>query len=154
MSDIRTIISDFVAVWNGADLDNLDGIVDENIQRISSPTTMTNANGLDDLKRVIKEARTMMPDFHVSIEDTLVGDDKSALFWRVTGTHSGTTEALPATGRSFTVDGVTFQKYLGGKLVEERVAFDNLHWLIQLGLVENPLEATTESELTDEISVN
>ncbi|GMQ82167.1 MAG: hypothetical protein BMS9Abin05_1611 [Rhodothermia bacterium] len=154
MSDIRTIISDLVAVWNGADLDSLNGIVDENIRRISSPTTLTNANGLDDLKRVITEARTMMPDFHVSIEDTVVGEDKSALFWRATGTHTGTTEALPATGRSFTVDGITFQTYSGGKLIEERVAFDNLHWLVQLGILENPIEAKTEADLTDEISVN
>ncbi len=76
------------------------------------------------------------PDSHAATEEQIAEADKVVTRWTWTGTHTGSTDLGPATGKHSTCPGMTISRMSSGKIVEERWIWDNLGWLGQLGLAE------------------
>ena len=135
----------YVEVWNTGNVDALDAIVDAGVQRHASPTTTVRATSLDELKQAITNIRVQFPDFHVSLDEEIYVAGKSAIRWTITGTHTGSTEELPATGKAVSLSGSTISHYAEGKLTEEWVYSDNQDFMQQLGFTLAPPAAEEES---------
>ena len=124
-AELKPIVDAYVEAWNTGNVDALDAIVDVGVQRHASPTTGSGATSLDELKQVITFTRALFPDFHVSLDEEIYVAGKSATRYTITGTHTGSTEELPATGQAVSVSGSSIMHYAEGKLTEEWAYFDN-----------------------------
>jgi predicted ester cyclase len=69
----------------------------------------------------------------VQIHDTIEQGDKVVARWSATMTHTGQFLDTPPTGRDVSVNGISIQRFVGGKIVEGWDNWDQLGLLVQLG---------------------
>ena len=74
------------------------------------------------------------PDFRFTVEDIFSERDKLALRWTLVGTHQGSYQGVPATGKGVRVSGVTIGRVGGDRFVEAWTFYDRLGMLKQLGV--------------------
>jgi predicted ester cyclase len=89
--------------------------------------------GLGQWKEFIGGFLRAFPDFKLTIEDQLVERDLVAFRWHATGTHTGPLGPAPATGNRVAIDGLIFDRVVGGKVQERWEQFDQSLMLQQLG---------------------
>jgi steroid delta-isomerase-like uncharacterized protein len=76
---------------------------------------------------------TAMPDLTITPTKRIVQGDQLTVEWVATGTHSHDYPGLPATGRSFSIPGVTVVVRRNGKIVRESLYYDMTEVQRQLG---------------------
>lgn len=96
--------------------------------------------GRDAYKHFVVEMRRAFPDLRITVEDQIAEGDKVVTRWRARGTHTGTFQGIPPTGRSGEMSGTTIDRLADGKLVECWANTDDLGMLRQLGVVPAPGE--------------
>jgi steroid delta-isomerase-like uncharacterized protein len=126
-----------IAGWNQGNFDGMDDYIAENATRTAPPSLNSNANNLAELKQVIADFRTSFPDAKVTINEVTFQGDRSFAQWTFEGTNTGPGN-FPATGKSVTIQGASHARYVDGKLAEEKVYFDAMDMMGQLGLVPDP----------------
>lgn len=126
-----------VRAWNEGDLDGLDAYVSDHMRRRGPASLNSDASGLAELKRVIRDFRTAFPDAHVFIEEMYYQGDRSFGRWTFEGTHTGPGDFSP-TGKHIKISGSSFGRYEGGQLIEEIANFDALDMMTQLGIIRVP----------------
>ena len=65
-----------------------------------------------------------IPDLQIKITNRLVHANQVSAEWVATGTHTGDLPGMPATGRPFTLRGVTVSVRQDGKIVRESLYYD------------------------------
>ena len=65
-----------------------------------------------------------MPDMQIKVTNRVVHGDQLTVEWLATGTHSDDYPGLPATGRSFSIPGVTVVVRRDGKIMRESLYYD------------------------------
>jgi predicted ester cyclase len=79
---------------------------------------------------------TSLPDHHMTFEDIIAEDDKVAMRFTVTGTHTGGDYmGIAATGKQITMTGIIISRISGGKIVEDWEIVDQLGIMQQLGII-------------------
>jgi steroid delta-isomerase-like uncharacterized protein len=91
-------------------------------------------DGEEEVRGYFKESRTAFPDQRNELVALHHADDGVIVEFDVLGTHLGPLRALPPTGRSFRARMTAFFLFEGDRLVCERVYFDQLTIMRQLGL--------------------
>jgi steroid delta-isomerase-like uncharacterized protein len=76
-----------------------------------------------------------LPDAQWNIETLLADGDQVFVRWKLTGTHSGPFQTLPATGNTVANDGMAVYELREGKVVASQVFTDRLNFLQQLGVL-------------------
>jgi steroid delta-isomerase-like uncharacterized protein len=79
--------------------------------------------------------RAAFPDLAVRVERTAAEGELVAVHWSATGTNSVAGAMFPGNGRRVTIDGMSFFRFAGGRIVEEWSTYDNLSVMRQLGLL-------------------
>ena len=133
--ELKPISKVFTEAWNTGNLDPLDDIIDPHFVMLEGSDT--SAVGLDSLKQVITAIRTTYPDFHITVDEAIYVGDKGASRWSITATNTGPGD-FPPTGKQVTVTGISFVRFANGKIVEERVEYNVLSWVLQLGYTLTP----------------
>jgi steroid delta-isomerase-like uncharacterized protein len=96
--------------------------------------------GIQGLKQRATMLRTALaPRF--SLEDVIAEGDRVVVRWRNEGTHVGDFAGIPATGRSYAIDGIDVYRVHDGMLIEHWDVVDQLTMLQQLGVIPVPQEA-------------
>jgi steroid delta-isomerase-like uncharacterized protein len=126
-----------LAAWNEGDLDGLDAFLDPNTVRVAPASVGSNATNLAELKQVITDFRSSFPDAKVTIHELTFQGDRAFAEWTFEGTNTGP-GAFPPTGRAVRFEGSSFHRYAGGKLIEEKVYFDGMEMMSQLGMIPAP----------------
>lgn len=80
------------------------------------------------------------PDLNFSIEELYAVDDRVIVRYILRGTHKGDWRGIPATGNKFEISSTFIVRIENGKVVEEREDFDQLGFLLQLGMELKPKE--------------
>ncbi len=79
-------------------------------------------------RRAIMERKGMgmaaIPDLQITITNRVAHGNQVSAEWVATGTHSGDLPGMPATGRPFTLRGVTVTIRQQGKIVRESLYYD------------------------------
>lgn len=146
-AQFQPVVDQYVAVWNGADVNSLDAVLDAQVvRRVVTGPLAQSAGNLEELKQLITSFRGAFPDFRVTILDTLAQGDKTVVRWSAEGTNTGEGE-WPPTGKSVQLEGVSLSTYANGKLVEEVVYFDTAVMAAQLGYTMMPPQAPVEEEV-------
>lgn len=82
-----------------------------------------------------KQIRDAFPDLKVAVLRTVANGDLVAVHWQSNGTNTVKVGPFPGSGTRVTIDGMTFFRFAGGRIVEEWTTYDNLRIMQQLGLV-------------------
>lgn len=65
-----------------------------------------------------------IPDLHITVTNRVSHGNQLAVEWVATGTHAGDLPGLPASGRKFSIHGVTVVERHEGKIVRESLYYD------------------------------
>lgn len=97
--------------------------------------------GMSGLKSLITSLRSAFPDLHAEVEEQIAEGDKVVSRVTMRGTQRGEFNGMPATGKSFTISGVSVWEVRGNLLIQEWVNWDALGMMQQLGVIPAPMEA-------------
>ena len=89
--------------------------------------------GIEGVKELVKLFRTAFPDLHFDIEDQIAEGNKVVTRMNVHGTHQGDFQGMPPTGKRITFSAISIWELAEGKLLQERVNWDALGAMQQLG---------------------
>ena len=128
--ELKPLTDKYNLAWQTGNVDGLDEIFDPNFVRHADP--FSSANGLVELKRVIKAFKATYPDLKLVFADEFYAENQYAGHWSFTGTNTGPGE-IPPTGKSVSQWGINIIHFKDGKIVEEWDGFDNVPLLEQLG---------------------
>ncbi|WP_051941233.1 ester cyclase [Phaeacidiphilus oryzae] len=132
------LLERFHAATNSGDPEVLAKAMDEFVAPdvdFHPPVPIGGLSGREALKLVWETLLRAFPDIHVSIEETVAEGDRVVSRNRVTGTHSGEFQGLPATGRTVDYGEIFILRVADGRITEIRGVVDALTQLRQLGLL-------------------
>jgi predicted ester cyclase len=84
---------------------------------------------------VIGALTTGFPDIQYRLEDVFAGDDRVAVRWTWSGTHTGRFREFAATNRPVTNAGMAIFELRDGKIVRQWLETDRLGFLQAMGVV-------------------
>ena len=92
-------------------------------------------SGIEPAKQLMVAYTTAFPDLQLITEDLIAEGDKVAIrnIWH--GTHQGTFQGLPPTGKHVTFTGSDIFHCVDGKIAEQWADLDTLGLLQQLGAI-------------------
>lgn len=86
-------------------------------------------------KQAIKNLSTnVFPDIRRTIHDVIVTEDRAALFFTWTGTHTGEWRGKPPTGKKITVREIYFLRFKNDKITEYQAYGDAYGMYHKLGM--------------------
>ena len=115
----RRTIEEF---WNQGDLAVADEIYASDF--VFHDPVNPGIRGPEGYKQLAATYLTAFPDLHFTIEDMTAEGDKVAVRWSTTATHKGEFMGIPPTGRQAPVTGITIQRNVAGKVVDEWAIWD------------------------------
>jgi predicted ester cyclase len=95
-------------------------------------------DGADAVLAFLLESHARFPDFVLTTEKMHVAEDAIVVETRFVGTHTGTWKGLPPTGRTVDYMMCNVFEFNGPDLICERLSFDSLTILQQLGVARDP----------------
>jgi len=105
--------------WELANQRNLDALDDVYASDAVIHEPDQELQGLEELKQYAGTYINAFPDLQFTVEDVIAEGDKVVSRWTARGTHQGEIEDFgPPTGRQFEVEGITIDRFEGGKIVE------------------------------------
>lgn len=127
---VRTLYEE---VWNKRRLELVDEIISPS-HALHDPNVSGSAIGPEAYKRQVARFVAGFPDLRFSIEDTVAENDKLVVAWTISGTHKGEFMGIPATNRKISVDGITINHIVSGKIMDSYISYDALGMIQQLGV--------------------
>ncbi len=91
--------------------------------------------GFDGVKGVVSGFRAAFPDLHVTIEEVIAEGETVAARVTARGTNTGELMGAAPSGRRAEWAVNHYSHFKDGKMVEDRVNFDQLGFLQQLGMM-------------------
>ena len=131
MGDLKSLNHRWIQAFNDRDWDTESAVRGETFRAWLSgfPEPLDNA-AWSGFMRAFTDG---FPDSRISIESSVAEGDTVASRWTLTGTHLGTFQGIPPTGRPMKFTGVEFNRVVDGRFVEHCSMFDNLALLRQIG---------------------
>lgn len=93
---------------------------------------------IEAFKQVGMMFRQGFPDLVIKVVDQIAEGDRVATHIMSTGTHTGTFQGIPASGRSIRLEGIIIEHYRNGRIVERWDQLDALGLMQQIGAVPVP----------------
>ena len=107
------------------------------LDRIYAPGFVVHSGGksftLEQDNESGKALRAAAPDVKVSVERMAGENELVAVHWRATGTNTVASAGMPGNGKPFDVQGMTFFRFEGGRIIEEWSVTDWMALAKQLG---------------------
>lgn len=120
-------------VWNQGDLDAVDRFVAADYVE-HDPSVEDRLDGPEAYRRNVEAFRSAFPDLEVTIEDSVVQDDRIAMRQSFSGTHEGEFMGIEPTGNEVESTSFLICRVEDGKIAETWVETDMLGLLEQLGV--------------------
>ena len=132
MSNHATTITTAVGLLNAGDVD---GYVTTLYHPDATfhgfpPDFPANRDGIRDFFRAL---RAGMPDATIAAQDLLADQDRVAVRFTLTGTHSAELFGTPPSGVRVEVDGITILRFRGDRVAERWNRLDDVAFLSQIG---------------------
>ena len=122
----------FGSAVNSGRLDELDSLVAaDSVDHDPAPGQGSGPQGYRDM---FGELRAAFPDLHIEVDRLVANETDVSFAYTLSGTHDGTFEGHPPTGKSFSVHGLQISRFENAKLVERWGSSDQLSLMQQLGL--------------------
>jgi predicted ester cyclase len=125
----RTLLEE---VFGKGKYEVLDQVCDPSFK---SHDPLTGDTDLAGFKQEVQMYRAAFPDLTPTVLGACAEGDTVCTRWRMTGTHKQPLMGVAATGEKVSVEGISFDRYRGGKLVESFAQWDTLRFLRSLGML-------------------
>lgn len=125
----RTILED---VYGKGRLEYLDQVCDPSFK---AHDPLTGEAGLAGVKREVETYRSAFPDLAPVVLGLCAEADVVCMRWSCTGTHKQRFLGAEPTGKKITIEGISFDRFRHGKLIESFSQWDTLGLLQALGIV-------------------
>jgi steroid delta-isomerase-like uncharacterized protein len=99
------------------------------------------SQGIEGFRQRVSMLRAALSP-HFTLQHVIAEDDKVAVMWRNQGTQLADWFGVPATGRSFDIEGVDIHSFRDGRLAEHWHVVDVFSMMIQLGGIPAPSGAS------------
>jgi steroid delta-isomerase-like uncharacterized protein len=138
MTPNRKLLDRYVELYNARDLDAcMDLYADDAVQNMPDGTFVGRGTIRERLARELEG----FPDAAYTVNSFVEQDDSFADEWTIVGTHTGPITLpggtqLPPTGKRVEIRGMEFVALRDGKIVIDNLYYDNMAFLVQLGLVQ------------------
>lgn len=137
ISKRKTILQSFMdEIWNAGDFSNLDNFISNAYTIQHDPGDAWDGQTLDKatfIERVMYSCNAF-PNLNFDIQQMIEEDNQIVAFWIMSGTHQGDLPNLPATGRPFSISGMTIYEFDNDdKLIGHTQAYDRLGFFMQMG---------------------
>lgn len=141
MAGAKEVTDRGLEAWRARDIDAFVAIYAENAT-ITAPGGME-AHGQEGARQFITMWNEGLPDNEIVITNEVVAGSTVVQEGIFRGTHTGTLvtpdgQSIPATGRSLSAPYADVFEIQGDQVVAERLYFDQVELLIQLGLMPAP----------------
>lgn len=130
------LVRDYLDVWNEEEYAKLPAVVADSITVYDPGAPEGEVHGRDAFEAFLRELRTGFPDFQVTIDDRLDGENVVMGEWTVTGTHEGEFDDVPPTEREIELTGMDKLVIADGKVQEHRIYYNLQEMFEQLGVTE------------------
>jgi steroid delta-isomerase-like uncharacterized protein len=127
----------FEEVWNNKNIDAIDELMAADYVH-HDPQSPKFSGGKEGYKQLVEYYLKAFPDSHFTIDQEIQQGDTAVTRWTVRGTHKGDLQTFPASGKTFSVSGITVARLQDGKFVESWNNWDALGLLQQLGSASVP----------------
>jgi steroid delta-isomerase-like uncharacterized protein len=131
--DIKRIVDSVIQLWNTGNVDAAQKLYTPGALRYD-PNQPEPIRGSQEIARYVADVRTGYPDFYLEVNERLQEGNRVAIHWTCTGTHKSEWQGIPATGKRINISGMALSRIEDGRIAEERVYFDRLTMLEQLGV--------------------
>jgi steroid delta-isomerase-like uncharacterized protein len=108
----------FEEVWNQGKESVIDELFHPQGKAHGFPTPDSTLIGPEGFKTVHRQFQNTFGNLHLEIHDLLAEDDRVALRWTTTATHSGDGLGFPASGKKATLEGSSFTVCRNGQITE------------------------------------
>lgn len=120
-------------IFNRKNLSSLDRFVSRDVKYFD--TFNGEKRGIEGMRSALQLFITGAPDVHMTVEQVIESGDNVVTKETYTGTNTGSLPNLPATGKRFTVQGVTITKIVNGKTVDVYHLGEDLSFMQQIGVI-------------------
>ena len=126
----------FLELFNANELDTI-------LAELYTPQSVIHFPGMpalnrDAFKQVGAAFRQGFPDMVLQVVDQIAEGDRVVTHIASTGTHTGTFQGVPASGRPIHIEGVFIERYRDGRVVERWDQLDALGLMQQIGAIPMP----------------
>jgi steroid delta-isomerase-like uncharacterized protein len=129
-------LSFYEKVFNGGDFAFVDTLVAPDFQEHQAIAGMPpSLKGPEAVKAMAGMMRAAFPDVKATVEGVYVRGDDVITRYRMTGTNTGETMGMPATGKKVDVTGIDWVRFKDGKATDHWGASDDAGMMRQLGMM-------------------
>jgi steroid delta-isomerase-like uncharacterized protein len=135
VSEYQQLINDYVAAANSHDADATAAFMadDVDFEDVAMGEVLIGRDAV--CAFFDAAASTLSSDSHIDVAACAGGNGSLSLEWVLSGTHDGSSPMLPATGRPFTIRGVTVATVVDDKFTRYRDYYDLAAFLGQVGVL-------------------
>ena len=138
MADVRQTLTEFIEAFNSHDEGRIRESYAENV--VYDAPGGVRLQGREAATEYSMSFVRAFPDVRITVTNQVETGEWVAIEVDFEGTHQGTLEgpggSIPATNRHLTGKGAEFIRIVDGKVTEERLYFDQLEFLTELGVME------------------
>ena len=132
------VIRKIFDLYNSHNLDGIDQYLAGDVR--SEATSATGMLNKEQTKMYNRRFLDAFPDLHFDLRDVIAQDEKVAVSWVAKGSHTAPLvmangDRIPATQRMVTMPGHTFCEFKNNLIVRQQILWDQISFLMQLGLV-------------------
>ena len=132
----KAVVQQFFDTLNHGNLAALDGILASNYRAhfagVPFPLDRESFTGF------FSQFAAAFPDQQHHVEEMFAEHDRVAVRLVIRGTHQGSFQGVPATGKAVTITGINIMHVADGKIQEHWSEGDNLGLMQQLGVIPAP----------------
>jgi steroid delta-isomerase-like uncharacterized protein len=139
--EAKALLEDVLVIMNEGKLDLIERhyAPDLILETSSMPQPL---KGYEGIKTWLNNVLTSAPDHHLTFNEFYVDGNVIFTRWTTKGTNTGPLSTpfgeIPATGRSFSITGMSFYRIKNGLITEQEVVFNALEMLMQMGFTVMP----------------
>jgi len=139
--EAKTLLDNVLTIWNGGKLDLIEKHYASDVILKTSVMPQP-SKGYEGIRTWLNSSLTSAPDHHLAFNEFYVEGNVIFTRWTATGTNTGPLSTpsgeIPATGRSFSISGLSFYRIENGLITEQEVVFNALDMLMQMGFTMVP----------------
>jgi steroid delta-isomerase-like uncharacterized protein len=137
MADVKDqVLRFFKEVFDNRNIDAIDDLLTEDaIEHEQPPPGLVVKPGREGVKAIAKSYLDAFSPLTANVQNVYRDGDTVITRTVYTGTHTGTFAGIPATGKTFSVEGIDILRCEGDKLAEHWSQFDAVGMMTQLGLM-------------------
>lgn len=129
---MEAIIGELNEAWNAKDVEGIEALfASEAIHE--DVTAGLSSRIVSAIRDLFAQTWAAIPDVQTRIVRIIAQGEFAAWGWTMTATHTGDFPNLPATGRKFTIAGVSILQVGDGKILSQRDDYDQASFLRRAG---------------------